>query len=181
MELAVHTNGDIRTARLLLSEPRSSDIAPLFRFMGDRMAMQFTQAINSLQACEHHVMTHEAQRAKIGCAPWVVREWQEQHAPIVGWGGLYDDPFDPGWGIELAYYFAPEAWGRGLATELAEASLTIARDALTLAKVTAFAHPDNLASRRVLSKAGFIERRFVPEMTRYLFEVELQPRPSGVS
>jgi [ribosomal protein S5]-alanine N-acetyltransferase len=141
--------------------------------MGDGVAMQYTHIVNSLEACEHHVMTHEGQRAKIGCAPWVIREWQEPHAPIVGWGGLYDDPFDPGWGIELAYYFAPEAWGRGLASELAEASLTIAREELGLDKVSAFAHPDNVASRRVLIKAGFSEQRFVPEMTRHLYEIEL--------
>jgi [ribosomal protein S5]-alanine N-acetyltransferase len=174
MEFTVEANGNIRTTRLLLSEPKPGDIAPLFRFMGDEVTMQYTHVVNSLVACEHHIMTHEAQRAKIGCAPWVIRVWREQDAPIVGWGGLYDDPFDPGWGIELAYYFAPEVWGRGLASELAEASLAMARDELSLSKVSAFAHPDNLASRRVLIKAGFSEQRFVPEMTRYLYAIELQ-------
>jgi ribosomal-protein-alanine N-acetyltransferase len=28
---------------------------------------------------------------------------------IVGWGGLYDDPFDSGWGVEVGYFFHPSA------------------------------------------------------------------------
>jgi [ribosomal protein S5]-alanine N-acetyltransferase len=38
-----------------------------------------------------------------------------------------------------------------------------------LREVSAFAHPDNAASRRVLAKAGFEQRRFVAEMNRFLY------------
>jgi ribosomal-protein-alanine N-acetyltransferase len=27
----------------------------------------------------------------------------------IGFGGLYDDPFDPGCGVEVGYRFAPSA------------------------------------------------------------------------
>lgn len=86
----------------------------------------------------------------------------------MGWGGVYEDPFDPGWGAELGYAFRPDAWGRGYATELALASLAWADETLGLPEVRAFAHPDNAASRRVLAKAGFEPVRFVPEMERLL-------------
>jgi RimJ/RimL family protein N-acetyltransferase len=36
---------------------------------------------------------------------------------IVGWGGLYNHPFDPGWGMEIAYFFHPDVWGQGYATD----------------------------------------------------------------
>jgi [ribosomal protein S5]-alanine N-acetyltransferase len=88
-------------------------------------------------------------------------------------GGLYDDPFDKGWGIELAYRFAPTAWGKGYATELALSSLAFARDELHLDTVIAFSHPENAASHNVLQKAGFARQKFLPEMNRFLYEIFL--------
>ena len=90
-------------------------------------------------------------------------------ARIIGWGGLYDDPFDPGWGIEIGYFFDPAAWGHGYATELAAASTSVADNILCVPEVRAFAHPENIGSRRVLEKAGFEVVRFVPEMERFLY------------
>jgi ribosomal-protein-alanine N-acetyltransferase len=90
-------------------------------------------------------------------------------ARIIGWGGLYDDPFDPGWGIEIGYFFDPAAWGHGYATELTAASTSMADNVLRVPEVRAFAHPENIGSRRVLEKAGFEVVRFVPEMERFLY------------
>ncbi len=89
---------------------------------------------------------------------------------VVGWGGLYDDPFDPGWGIEVGYFFHPPVWGQGLATELVRASVEIADNALNLPMVSAFAHRENIGSQRVLEKNGFQLVRFVPEMERLLYQ-----------
>jgi len=76
-------------------------------------------------------------------------------ARIIGWGGLYDDPFDPGWGVEVGYYFDPAAWGHGFATELVAAAVSLADNVLRLPELRAFAHPENVGSRRVLEKTGF--------------------------
>ncbi len=85
------------------------------------------------------------------------------------WGGLYEDPFDPGWGVELGYSFHPGTWGQGYATEFARTCVAWADDALKLPEVRAFAHPENTASQRVLTKAGFMAVRFIPKMNRLLF------------
>jgi RimJ/RimL family protein N-acetyltransferase len=110
---------------------------------------------------------HESRRRIVGCAPWTIIE--SETGAVIGWGGLYDDPFEPGWGIEVAYLFTPPAWGRGYATELVRCCLDIAATRLGLASVVAFAHPDNVASRRVLEKTGFATERLVPEMRRFLY------------
>jgi RimJ/RimL family protein N-acetyltransferase len=55
---------------------------------------------------------------------------------------------------ELGYWIAPDAWGRGYATEAGEAVLQIART-LRLPRVTARHAIDNPASGRVLRKLGF--------------------------
>lgn len=133
--------------------------------------MQYTEHSGSLEACRHRIMTHEAQRVTHGCAPWVIRKITSQR--IIGWGGLYEDPFDPGWGVELGYFFAPSSWGQGYATELGLACLAMARDELKLPRLRAFSHPDNLASQKVLKKTGFIRKDFIPAMNRFLYELKL--------
>ena len=72
-------------------------------------------------------------------------------------GGLYDDPFDPGWGTELTRF-----------------SVAVARQRPGLQVLRAFAHPDNIGSHRVLAKSGFRQERFVPEMNRWLYGFDLR-------
>ncbi len=157
----------IETARLTLRPPTLADVPALFAFLGDAEAMRHTHVDPSPRACRRRVAVHEWRRRRDGYAPWTVIT--KQDGRIIGWGGLYDDPFDPGWGVEVGYFFRPDAWGRGYASELLAACLDHADRALNLPEIRAFAHPDNAGSRRVLEKAGFELRRHVPEMDRFLF------------
>ena len=56
--------------------------------------------------------------------------------------------------IEVGYGFMPDYWGRGLATEITLACLQMARDRLRLESVVAITLPSNVASQRVMQKAG---------------------------
>jgi RimJ/RimL family protein N-acetyltransferase len=98
----------------------------------------------------------------------------------VGWGGLCVDPFDPGWGIEVLYFFDPACWGRGYATELVAASLRHAFRDLELPQVGAFATSDNLASIRVLEKSGFRFVDFVPALARNRYRATRAPAADAV-
>jgi len=158
----------LETVRLRLSRPLLSEAPQLLSFLGDAEAMRHTVAIADLRACRRHIAGHECQRRRLGYGPWTVRT--KADGRIVGFGGVYDDPFDPGWGVEVGYRFAPFAWGSGYASELTRFCLSLAHEQLELPLVRAFAHPDNAASRRVLEKAGFRELRFIPGMNRYLYE-----------
>lgn len=157
----------IETERLILRPPRLDDVPALFVFLGDPVAMAHTHVDASPRACRRRIAVHEYRRRHDGYAPWTVVT--KQDARVIGWGGLYDDPFDPGWGVEVGYFFHPEAWGRGFASELLGACLDHADRALDLPEIRAFAHPDNAASRRVLTKAGFVQQRYLPAMGRFLF------------
>jgi RimJ/RimL family protein N-acetyltransferase len=55
---------------------------------------------------------------------------------------------------ELGYIFAPARWSRGYATEATKALLAFGFGSLDLHRIAATCHPDNLASARVLEKAG---------------------------
>lgn len=158
---------DILTERLSLRRTKPSDVPALFAFLGDAQAMRHTSHFETLRACRRHVAGHEWQRRRLGCAPWTIRTRADD--AIIGWGGLLEDPFDPGWGVELGYWFAPAVWGRGYASELAAASIIEARDRLRLLELRAFARPENVGSGRVLEKAGFVHERYVPELERNLY------------
>ena len=160
----------IETPRLRLRSPRLSDVPALFAFMGDTAAMRHTHAHDTPRALRRYLAAHRCQSRKTGCGPWTVLD--RATSQIIGFGGLYEDPFDPGWGVELAYFFTPEVWGRGLASELATASIAASRS-LRLTELRAFAHPANAGSLRVLEKAGFRKDRFVPEMDRDLYRLAL--------
>lgn len=159
----------IETPRLVLRPFRDPDVGPLFAIQGDRAAMRFTYAAPSRDECARRLGAHEQARAEHGFAPWVAVLRAEDR--VVGWGGLGVDPFDPGWGPEVSYFFAPDVWGRGLATELVQASLAHGFEALALPAIGAFARPDNTASIRVLEKCGFRLLGWEPALERNHYEV----------
>jgi ribosomal-protein-alanine N-acetyltransferase len=157
----------IETARLTLRRPCLADVPALFAFLGDANAMRHTHVQATLRACRRHVAMHEWQRRRRGYAPWTIVT--KPNWTIIGWGGLYEDPLDPGWGVEVGYFFHPIAWGQGYATELVRACTDVADRVFDLPVLAAFAHPDNVGSRRVLEKTGFETIRLVPDMQRLLF------------
>lgn len=160
----------------MLRPPRQSDLPALWAFLGDAAAMRHTRVEPTPRDCRCRVLLHERRRRRDGFAPWTVL--RRRDGGVIGWGGLYHDPFDPGWGAELGYFFHPAAWGHGYASELAAASLDLADRELGLPAVRAFAHLDNVASRRLLLRHGFAPLRYLPEMHRWLFE---RPVPAGAA
>jgi [ribosomal protein S5]-alanine N-acetyltransferase len=162
----------LETARLLLRPPRLTDAPPLFEFLGDATAMQYTARQASLRDCRRYLAAHERQRRRVGCAPWVVTE--KATGAAIGFGGLYEDPFDPGWGVEVGYFLAPAAWGKGFATELTLFCVALAKKHAHWPMLRAFAHPQNIASQKVLLKSGFRQERFVPDMQRLLYRRDLR-------
>jgi RimJ/RimL family protein N-acetyltransferase len=65
-------------------------------------------------------------------------------------------PMPDGDQIELAYRMARASWGNGLATEAATALVSYAFDQVGLPRLVAVTFPENIASRRVLEKVGFV-------------------------
>jgi ribosomal-protein-alanine N-acetyltransferase len=68
--------------------------------------------------------------------------------------------------VEIGYAFYEPYWRRGLASETTLACIDLARRELRRTSLVAVTSPDNLASQRVLTKAGFVyEREFPVEGT----------------
>jgi ribosomal-protein-alanine N-acetyltransferase len=91
---------------------------------------------------------------------------------LIGWAGLQYLPDTEE--IEVAYLLGKPYWGQGLATEAARASLDFGFNSLGLSCVVGIVHPENIASQRVLEKAGLslVERAhyFGMDCLRYSIE-----------
>jgi RimJ/RimL family protein N-acetyltransferase len=69
---------------------------------------------------------------------------------------------------ELGYWIGRPFWGRGLATEAAEATLRFGFETLELCAVRAVCLEENPASLRVLAKLGFLETgRFAQSLPKW--------------
>jgi RimJ/RimL family protein N-acetyltransferase len=88
-----------------------------------------------------------------GYGLWVLFD-AETGAPV-GRGGLAVTEVDGRAETEVAYALFPQWWGRGLATEIALASVDAAGDA-GLTEVVGMTLPTNVASQRVLERVGFV-------------------------
>jgi len=78
---------------------------------------------------------------------------------FVGIGGIRHTKIEGKDEIEVLYSILPEYWGKGFATEIAKGSLNYATHTLHLQDLICFTLKENIASRRVIEKAGFIFER----------------------
>lgn len=82
--------------------------------------------------------------------------WRERATgELAGRGGLQYTDVIGGLAVEAAWAIMPERWGQGFASELAGAAVSVAFDTLGLDEVIALTLEYNIASRRVMEKAGF--------------------------
>jgi [ribosomal protein S5]-alanine N-acetyltransferase len=106
--------------------------------------------LDSLRAKVDHWERH-------GFGMWLLRD--RETGEMVGRGGLqytYTAGLND---VEAGWAVVPARWGQGLATELANTCVEVAFGPLGLLEIVAFTLPDNLASRRVMEKAGFTYER----------------------
>lgn len=106
-----------------------------------------------------YVERNRAHWRRYGFGIWVLRDPATDQ--VIGRGGLRHLDVEGSDEVELGYAFFPEHWGRGLATELALACCALAREQLRLTALVAVTLPDNAASQRVLTRAGFVYERDV--------------------
>jgi ribosomal-protein-alanine N-acetyltransferase len=92
-----------------------------------------------------------------GFGMWLLRD--RETGALLGRGGLQYTYTAGLHDVEAAWAIVPDRWGQGLATELAFACVDVGFEQLGLREIVAFTLPDNIASRRVMEKAGFEHER----------------------
>jgi len=154
----------LETPRLLVRPFFESDLDWFLALRADAEVVRYLGGpLNTPEFAAKRLKYYIDHHAQHGYAMGVV-SLKPSAAPI-GWGGLQH--LDDGDEIEVGYAFARAYWGRGLATELAEAWLRFGFDRLGVDRIVAVADPENTASQRVMEKLGM---RYEKRYTHYGME-----------
>ena len=168
----------LETQRLSLRPFSADDAETAFRWLGDAEVMRFTPTgpDTSVEGASRRVARYRDHQARHGFSRWIVQERGSGEA--IGDSGLV---FLDSGSIDLGFRFSRAWWGRGFATEVAAAWIRVAFVDLRLDRLTAFAHPENVASLHVLEKVGFRkterERVIVMGMEAFTFVLDAAGHP----
>jgi len=150
-----------RTARLRLDPLTPADAEDVLRVYGDPDTWRHLPEgrLTGIDQALEHIESSERSLREHGLGTWAVRvdaagaDASLPEGAFIGSGGLrYLDDGDV-W--NLGYRLEPRAWGRGLATEIAVATLEAAAEVAPHVPVTGRVLANNPASVAVLEKLGF--------------------------
>ena len=140
----------IETSRLTLRMFTPDDLDELYSLFSDPLVVRYVGTGETASKAEtetalNGIMNHWERH---GFGRWAILDKRSQR--FIGYGGLrllIDTP-------EVVYHLATASWGKGLATEIATASLRYGFEEKSFERIVAIAKPENLASIRVMQKAG---------------------------
>lgn len=147
---------EITTSRLLLRRFRDSDREPFAAMNADARVMEHFVTPLDRAASDAFVDRIENRFAESGYSLWAV-EVVDGPAFIgfVGlWDAIFDAPFTPA--VEVGWRLAPEAWGRGYATEAAVAAVDDGLLRCGLDEILSFTAAVNHRSRTVMERIGLV-------------------------
>ena len=140
----------VETRRLLLRQFTPADLADLYAILSDPEVVRYvgTGEPASLAEAEAALLSFGRHWERHGFGRWAATE--KDTGRLVGYGGLrmlIDTP-------EVVYHLAKAHWGRGLATEMARASLQYGFGERGFERIVAIAMIENRASIHVMEKIG---------------------------
>jgi len=149
---------EIETPRTRLRPVRGSDLQTLHRLWThpDVRRYLWDDEVIPIELTASVIERSEAQFAAQRHGLWLAQE--KPGDAIIGFCGFwyFRDPPE----LELLYGVDADHWGRGLATELAQAMLRHGFEALGFERITGSTDFPNLASARVMEKTGMrLDRR----------------------
>jgi RimJ/RimL family protein N-acetyltransferase len=142
----------IETERLELSPATPPDAELLLQLFTTPAVLRYLPTgppwtIDRAKQAVERRMKSEAER---GYSMLVVRK--KETGDFIGNAGLQLVP--NGSEVEIAYHYLPSSWGKGYATEAAVAILSHGLGSAGLHTIIAVCMPENVASWRVMEKAG---------------------------
>jgi ribosomal-protein-alanine N-acetyltransferase len=154
---------EIKTNRLLLRQWRSRDFDSFARINANKSVMAYYPAPMTRQQSDEFANNIQKRISKNKWVFWAVEI--PEVCDFIGFVGLnrpvYDLPFEAG--IEIGWRLSDQYWGKGYATEAAQAALSVGFNRLNLTEIVAFASVLNTASINVM-------KRLHMQDTQYLFD-----------
>lgn len=143
---------EIETARLRLRLVTTDNVDDMHRLLIDPDVRKYL--------CDDKVMPREQVASMVdqSLASFETKDFglwaafPHEEDTLIGFGGFWFF-FEPP-ELQLIYAVAPTHWGKGLATEIARAMMRYGFEELSLDCIIASADAPNLASLRVMEKAG---------------------------
>ena len=144
----------LKTERLLLRRWRDEDFTPFAAMNADPLTMRFMPSVLTADETRALMERLEEHHRLHGFGVWAVEATGV--APFIGFTGLqrvsFDAPFLPA--IEIGWRLAPAFWGKGYATEAAQAALRMGFEGLNLDQIVSFTVEANKPSWSVMERLG---------------------------
>lgn len=145
---------NLETERLILRDWRKDDLDELIALRGDRQVMEYfpgTHSADDVREYFPRVMEYSA-RHGYWFRPAILRE----SGVFLGFCGIAETVFETPFGpiTEIGWSLHARFWGKGYATEAANAWLDHAFGTLVKSEVVSFTTTNNLRSQSVMKKLG---------------------------
>ncbi len=144
------------TSRLKASRLAREDLPDLVRLHLDGEVSRFLGGVRTPAVTAAYLETNLRHWVDHGLGLWTLRTYD---GTFIGRAGLRYVELEGVSELELAYTFVRSAWGQGFATEIAGALVEIWERRCTEPSLVGIVMKGNLASERVLFKAGFSYER----------------------
>lgn len=144
----------IETKRLILRPWKEEDLEPFAQLNADPQVMQYFPAVKTFEesTLEYNAILEHFK--KHGYGWWAVSE--KNGTNFIGFIGLryidFPASFTPA--VEIAWRLAYDYWGKGYATEGANASLDYGFKVLELSEIIAVTSIPNIRSQAVMKRIG---------------------------
>jgi RimJ/RimL family protein N-acetyltransferase len=163
------------TARLTAERLRPDHLDDLVPLHLDEAVSRTLGGTRTAEQTAAYLATNLAHWDQRGFGLWIVRDHAGQ---FVGRAGVRPLDIQGVQEIEIAYTFHQAFWGRGYASEIAQALRDIAFGPLGLPELVGIVLVDHWPSRRVLEKTGFAFERTYRDNGHELVLYRLKaPRP----
>ena len=142
------------TERLIIRQYTEEDKDNIFLMGGNEEVMRYIRPVSTKEESDKFLLENiEAYKKNPNMGRWAAIEKNTEQ--FVGSFAIIPIPDDVE-KIQLGYSFLPEQWGKGFATEVTKSGLNYFLTTDTLPEIYGITEIPNVASQKVLLKAGFL-------------------------
>lgn len=166
-------NTILTSARLYLREFVPSDWEKIYQLDSDPEVMKYLTQFALDKKSDYPKIIERCTayyQGNPGFGVWAAIEKESEE--FIGWLMLKKYKYSDD--KELGYRLMKKYWGRGYATEMSPKLIDYGFHKKGLTKIVAITHPENIASQKVLKKAGMKYIKTIPfkEGDTFYFEIE---------
>jgi RimJ/RimL family protein N-acetyltransferase len=140
------------TERLNLRKMTTDDVQNLMKIFSDQEAMRYYPSTMNEEETLGWINRTLGNYEKLGAGFWVVED--KSTGKFLGQCGIIPQEFDGGDVMEIAYLFVRQEWGKGYASESAQACKKYGFQRMGFHKMYSFIDANNTPSARVAERNG---------------------------